>query len=179
MPDLSRVIRGRAWKFGDSIDTNQLAGGGIQFSNDPLENLKANCLRGLRSEFPDKVVPGDLLVAGTNFGCGSHRQSAVEALQLCGIQAVLAESIARIHLRNSIALALPTYAVSNITGLVNDGDTVEIDYGARQVRNLTTGLSLTLTPFPPAVEEIYQLGGLHAVIAEKLRREGIVPHPSS
>ena len=175
MSDIRTAIRGRVWKFGNSVDTNQLAGGGIVVSSDPLENLKANCLRGLRPEFAQQVKAGDLLVAGTNFGCGSSRQRAVQALQACGIEAVLAESVARIHRRNSIALALPTFVVPGITELAADGDSLEVDYSAGIVRNLNSECQLALARFPATVEQIYELGGLFKVIANKLASQGIVP----
>lgn len=180
MSDLYEVIRGRVWKFGDSVDTNQLGGvtgntGGIQVSSDPKENMKANCLRSLRPEFPLGVRPGDVLVAGHNFGCGSSRQSAVMALQACGIQAVIAESVARIHRRNSIALAFPTFVVPGITQLVADGEQLEIDYGACLVRNPASRSELPLARFPESVEKIYELGGIFQVIANRLAAQGITP----
>ena len=178
MLDLSVLIRGRVWKFGDSVDTNQLAGGGAPVSDDPNENLRINCLRGIRPEFAEQSKQGDILVAGTNFGCGSHRQTAVEALQLNGIVAVLAESVARIHMRNSIALALPTFVVPGISSNVDDGDVLEIDYAAGSVRNTRSGIEFELKKFPANVEKIYALGGLTAVIAQKLAEENILPPAS-
>ena len=111
MPDLSQTMRGRVWKLGDSVDTGQLAGGGIRVSDDPMANLKANCLRGTRPEFPEQVQPGDIIVAGSNFGCGSSRSTGVVALKACGIQAVVAESIARLYLRNGVAQGLLTFQI--------------------------------------------------------------------
>jgi 3-isopropylmalate/(R)-2-methylmalate dehydratase small subunit len=151
------------------------AGGGVTVSDDPRENLRANCLRGVRPEFAERSKSGDILVAGANFGCGSHRQTAVEALQLNGIAAVLAESVARIHMRNSIALALPTFVVPGISSNVEDGDIVEIDYTAGLVRNQRTGSELPFKKFPAAVERIYELGGLTPLIAQKLAEESIFP----
>jgi len=177
MSDLAAPLRGRAWKFGDSVDTNQLSAAGFQSSGHARENLKANCLSVLRPEFPHEVAPGDLLVAGSNFGCGSSRQSAVQALQACGIAAVIAESVARIHMRNSIALALPTFVVPGIASIVADGDQMEIDYAAGVVRNLTAGHELPLTRFPQTVEQIYALGGILALIGNKLAAQGITPWP--
>ena len=176
MVDLDRIIRGRVWKFGDSVDTNQLAGGGLRGTSGS-DTLRINCLRGLRPEFPEEVKPNDVLVAGENFGCGSSRETAVEALQLCGIAAVIAESVARIHRRNSIALALPTYAVHGITEFVEDGDSVEVDYRSRVIRNLTRGGELALPSLSESVEEIYEEGGISEVIRAKLARAGIVPGP--
>lgn len=173
MSSIRAVLRGRAWKLGDSVDTNQLAGGGLVVSSDPDENLKVNCLRALRPEFTKDVKPGDILVAGANFGCGSSRQSAVRALQVCGIQAVLAESVARIHRRNSIALGLPTFVVPEITGFVDDGDVLEVDYPQGAVRNVVSGRELSLARFPESVEQIYELGGILQVIVKKLASQGI------
>jgi 3-isopropylmalate/(R)-2-methylmalate dehydratase small subunit len=177
MSSLADIIRGRVWKFGDSVDTNQLAGGGLVAQTHD-EGLRINCLRGLRPDFNDEVRPGDLIVAGTNFGCGSSRQSAVEALQLCGIAVVLAESVARIHRRNSIALGLPTFALPGIGALVEEGDEIEVDYPAGVLRNVTGGTELALPRLPASVEEIYQAGGLFRVIAQRLAAQGIVPASS-
>jgi 3-isopropylmalate/(R)-2-methylmalate dehydratase small subunit len=173
MPDIHKVMRGKVWKFGDSVDTSQLARGGSQISAN--ENMKENCLRALRPEFSQQVKAGDFLVAGKNFGCGSSRQTAVQALQACGIQAVLAESVARIYLRNSIALALLTFAVPGITDLAADGDELEIDYAGGVVRNLSSGDTLPVARFPKSVEQIYELGGISRVIVKKLAEQGITP----
>jgi 3-isopropylmalate dehydratase small subunit len=174
MSKLAERVRGKVWKFGDSVDTNQMAGGGLQ-GKDAEDTLRINCLRGLRPEFPEQVRPGDIVVAGKNFGNGSSRQTAVQALQLNGVAAVLAESVARIHRRNSIALALPTFVVPGITELVNDGDELEIDYAASIVRNLSNSKTIALSKLPPTVEQIYEHGGIFQVIAKKLADRGIVP----
>jgi 3-isopropylmalate/(R)-2-methylmalate dehydratase small subunit len=166
-------ITGRVWLFGDSVDTNQLAGGGLTGATKE-ETLRVNCLRGLRPEFTEGVRAGDILVAGANFGCGSSRQSAVEALQLCGITAVVAESVARIHRRNSIALALPTFAAPGIASFVSDGDTVEIDHDAGLVRNQRSGGELPLPRLPDSVLAIYRAGGIAAVIRARLASAGFV-----
>ena len=175
MSSIRQTMRGRAWKFGDSVDTNQLAVGGSQLSGDANENMKANCLRGLRPEFHEQVRTGDILIAGSNFGCGSSRQTAVQALQACGITAVLAESVARIYRRNSIALALPTFAVPGITLLIEDGDQIEVDYPAGVVRNLSSGRELPLPRLPESVEDIYEQGGILQVIAARFASRGILP----
>jgi 3-isopropylmalate/(R)-2-methylmalate dehydratase small subunit len=174
VPDLDIVIRARTWKFGDSIDTTQLAGFGVPGKTE-AETLRINCMRGPRPDFTDGVQPGDIVVAGSNFGCGSSRQAAVQALQECGVAVVLAESVARIHRRNSIALALPTYAVPGISTLANDGDILEVDYQGRRVRNLSSGGELPLPELPDSVVAVYRSGGIFQVIAEKLAERGIVP----
>lgn len=174
MIDLHAKLRGRAWQFGDSVDSSQLSGGS-HTSSDGGDNLKATCLTSLRPEFSREVKPGDLLVAGSNFGCGSARTSAVHALHACGIAAVIAESIARIYLRNSIALALPIFVVPGITKLVEDGDELEIDYAGGVVRNVRSGATLPLARLPGSVEKIYRAGGIAQVIASELAARGIVP----
>lgn len=179
MPDLAKSIRGRVWKLGDSIDTNQLAGGGIRISDDPMVNLKANCLRTLRPDFPEQVQPGDIIVAGANFGCGSSRPTGVVALKACGVQAVVAESIARLYFRNGVAQGLLTFPAPGITSIVEDGDEIEIDYGKGVARNLRSGKEVSLRRFPPTVENIYASGGIQKVIAERLAAEGIAPPSES
>jgi 3-isopropylmalate/(R)-2-methylmalate dehydratase small subunit len=171
MTSLNVVARGRVWTVGDSIDTTQLAGGGLRGSTQ-TETLRINCLRGVHPEFTEGVKPGDILVAGTNFGCGSSRQTAVEALQICGIAAVLCESVARIHGRNSIAKGLPTYVVSGISAAVDEG--VEVDYPAGLVRVLTKGTTLSIPKFPRSVEDIYESGGLVPMLGKRLAAQGII-----
>jgi 3-isopropylmalate/(R)-2-methylmalate dehydratase small subunit len=168
-------MRGRVWKLGDSIDTGQLAGGGVRVSDDPMANLKANCLRTARPEFNEQVQPGDVIVAGDNFGLGSSRATGVTALQACGIAVVVAESISRLFRRNGVAQGLPTFAVKGITEAFEDGDQIEIDYPQGKVRNLTRGKELELPQYPSAVEGIYQTGGIYYSIAKRLDAEGVAP----
>lgn len=177
MSRLDQVFEGRVWKLGDSIDTNQLAGGGLQGA-DAEETLRINCLRGLRPDFTEQVAAGDIVVAGKNFGCGSSRQTAVQALQLCGVAAVLAETVARIFRRNSIALALPTFEVPGVAAFADEGDVVRVDYAANALVNLATGRRAELPRLPPSVEAIYKAGGIGQVILARLADKGIVPAPS-
>jgi 3-isopropylmalate dehydratase small subunit len=173
--DLQQAMRGRVWKFGDSIDTGQLAGDGGKVSDNPTENLKANCLRSTRPEFNEQVQPGDIIVAGTNFGLGSSRSIGVEAVMACGIATVVVETVSRLYRRNCVAQGLPLFAVAGITELVEDGDQLEVDYPAGKVRNLTRGGELDLPKYPAVVEGIYESGGIYYTIAKRLNAEGIVP----
>lgn len=177
MSNLDQVFEGRAWKFGDSVDTNQLAGGGLQGSN-AEETLRINCLRGLREEFTEHVAAGDVIVAGRNFGCGSSRQTAVQALQLCGVAVVLAETVARIFRRNSIALALPTFAVGDVCAFVDDGDIVRVEYEGRSLVNVSRGTRMQLPGFSPSVEAVYRAGGIRHVMLARLAQQGIHPETS-
>jgi 3-isopropylmalate/(R)-2-methylmalate dehydratase small subunit len=178
MTDLATRLRGRVWKLGDSVDTTQLAGGGLA-GKDARDTLRINCLRGIRPDFTASVRPGDLIVAGSNFGCGSSRQTAVEAMRICGVAAVLAESVARIHRRNAIAMAFPMFVVPGISHFADDDDILEVDYPGRVVRNLgQEGALLHLSALPVSVETIYAAGGILEVIRQRLADRGIVPTPA-
>jgi 3-isopropylmalate/(R)-2-methylmalate dehydratase small subunit len=176
MPELASLGSGRVWKIGDSISTNQIGGGRRGTAG---EELRANCLRSVRPEFADEVKQGDILVAGANFGNGSSSPGAVEALIACGLQAVLADSLSRLMLRTCIAKGLPAFAAQGISEIVEDGEELEIDYPAGAARNAASGRSVSLKRFPPAVEQIYEVGGIQQVIAKRLAEEGIRPPPVS
>ncbi|OGO04809.1 MAG: hypothetical protein A2Y73_02125 [Chloroflexi bacterium RBG_13_56_8] len=130
-------------------------------------------MAGLRPEFPLQVKRGDILVAGTNFGAGSSRQSAVEILMYMGIQVLLAESVARIFFRNSMALAFPVFVAPGITEIVKDGQELEVDYSAGVARNPSTGAEVRISQYPASVERMFQAGGLANLIAQRLEEEGI------
>jgi 3-isopropylmalate/(R)-2-methylmalate dehydratase small subunit len=180
MSSLSEPMQGKVWKFGDSISTNQIGGGGGRAMRNlsPEERraaLKANCLRAARPEFPDNVQDGDILVAGTNFGNGSSSPGAVEALQACGLQALIADSISRLLLRTCVAKALPAFAAPGVTAIVEDGEELRIDYAAGLISNPKTGKQVTFKKLPPTVEQIYEAGGIQQVIGKRLAAEGVVP----
>lgn len=164
--DLNRSIRGRVWKFGDSIEIDAI---NPYYRYPTMDELKQHTMEAYRPEFPKEVRPGDLLVAGRNFGCGSSRPGLV--LREVGIAAILAESVARLFLRNSIARAIPIFMAPGITGIVNDGETVEVDYPAGIVRNAATGASVALRKFPPLIEEIFAAGGLPQYAYQRYLRE--------
>ena len=182
MSKLGDLSSGRAWKFGDSISTNQIAsggrGGGQMTPAERQAAIKAGCLRSVRPEFAEGVQPGDILVAGSNFGNGSSSPGAIEALQACGLQAILAESVSRLMMRTCIAKAVPAFAAPGIGAIVEDGDEIAIDYGAGMVRNVKSGRQVQIRKFPATVEQIYDAGGIIAVIGKRLAEEGILPPPA-
>ncbi|MGZ8155321.1 MAG: LeuD/DmdB family oxidoreductase small subunit [Burkholderiales bacterium] len=164
--DLDRVMRGRVWKFGDSIETDAI---NPYYRYPTMEELKLHTMEAYRPEFPKEVKPGDILVAGRNFGCGSSRPGLV--LREVGIVAIIAESVARLFLRNSIARAIPIFMAPGITGIVNDGETLEVDYPNGVVRNVTTGAHVEIRKFPPLIEAIFSAGGLPEFAYERYVRE--------
>jgi 3-isopropylmalate/(R)-2-methylmalate dehydratase small subunit len=164
--DLNQMVRGRVWKFGDSIETDAI---NPYYRYPTMEELKRHTMEAYRPEFAREVQPGDILIAGRNFGCGSSRPGLV--LREVGIVAIIAESVARLFLRNSIARAIPIFMAPGITGIVNDGETVEVDYPSGIVRNAATGASVALRKFPPLIEEIFAAGGLPEYAYQRYLRE--------
>lgn len=153
------MIKGRAWKFGGNIDTDVIAPTAYKSIPDPVLRAQ-HCLASVNPEFPKNVRPGDVIVAGNNFGCGSSRESAAQNLKVLGVSCVIAPSFGRIFLRNSINLALPLLECAEAPGSIDQGDTIEVDPSAGRVLNQTKGTELRARPFPPFLLSIIEKGGL-------------------
>ena len=164
--DLNKLIRGKVWKFGDSIETDAI---NPYYRYPTMEELKQHTMEAYRPEFPKEVKPGDIVVAGRNFGCGSSRPGLV--LREVGVAAVIAESVARLFLRNNISRAIPIFMAPGITGIIGDGEILEIDYPAGMVRNPATGKSVELRKFPSMIEDIFRAGGLPEYARMRYERE--------
>jgi 3-isopropylmalate dehydratase small subunit len=164
--DLNRAIRGRVWKFGDSIETDAI---NPYYRYPTMEELKQHTMEVYRPEFPREVKPGDIMVAGRNFGCGSSRPGLV--LREVGIAAIVAESVSRLFLRNSISRAIPIFVAPGVTGIVQDGETLEVDYPKGVVRNPASGATVGLRKFPPMIEQIFECGGLPEFAYERYQRQ--------
>ena len=150
-----RAVSGRVWKFGDSVETDAI---NPYYRYPTMEELKLHTMEAYRPEFPQQVKPGDILVAGRNFGCGSSRPGLV--LREVGIAAIVVESASRLFLRNSIARAMPIFMAPGVSGIVEDGESLEVDYRQGVARNPATGASVAMRKFPPLIEQIMQCGGL-------------------
>ncbi len=159
------VVRGRVWKFGHDVDTDVMAPWGVIAK--PFEERRGHVLA-IRPEFAAAVAPGDLIVAGRNWGCGSSREQAPENLALLGVAAVLAESFGRIYFRNAIARAFPNVACPGIWEATEDGDELELDLATAIVRNFRTGAELTGRPYTPEMLTIVEAGGLLEVLRQKV-----------
>jgi 3-isopropylmalate dehydratase small subunit len=164
--DLNRVVRGRVWRFGDSIETDAI---NPYYRYPTMAELKLHTMEAYRPEFPKEVKPGDILVAGRNFGCGSSRPGLV--LREVGIVAIVAESVARLFLRNSIARAIPILIAPGVTSIVEDGETLEVAYTDGVIRNPATGKQVEVRKFPPLIEEIFAAGGLPEFAYQRYMRE--------
>ena len=169
---MARVLRGRAIKMGDDINTDFIIP--YQYkarTNDPKE-LAKHVFEGLDPELPKRIRPGDIVVAGRNFGYGSSREQAPLAIKAAGIQAVIAESFARIFYRNAVNLGLPpVIAPRSWIDSVEDGDIVSVDLEEGVVRNESKGVEARVKPMPRFLREILEAGGLAAYY----RRHGRLP----
>lgn len=147
---------GRAWKFGDDVDTDAIIAGKYLVYNEP-EELAKHAFENIRSEFPKMVKKGDFVVAGKNFGCGSSREHAVLALKGTGISAVIAKSFARIFFRNAINTGLMVVECPE-TDRIEDGDEIELDLEKGEVINITKGERYKIKPMPDFLLEIAKIG---------------------
>ncbi len=172
----NRILRGRVWKFGDNIDTDIIAPGdtisfGLDDANERRQVLEA-AFRDVRERLYEKVRPGDILVAGRNFGLGSHREPANKVLVSLGFSAVLAESIARLFFRNSVAIGFNAFQVPNIGAFVDEGETLEIDLGAWEIRNIDRRTAMAIEPYSPLIQNIIDAGGIIEVMKRRIATPG-------
>ncbi|WP_286973953.1 3-isopropylmalate dehydratase small subunit [Acetomicrobium sp. UBA5826] len=153
------IIRGKALKYGDHVDTDVIIPGVYLSITDPRE-LAKHCMEGVDPDFPKKVKKGDILVAGINFGCGSSREHAPMALKECGVGAVVAKSFAAIFYRNAINIGLPLVECADAVDEIDENDEIEIDMELGELKNITKGKRYKITPLPESIKNILGLGGL-------------------
>ena len=153
------MIRGKCWKFGHDVNTDEIIPARYLNTTDPDE-LAAHCMEGADPDFVGKKSPGDIVVAGKNFGCGSSREHAPLAIKTAAISCVIAESFARIFFRNSINIGLPIFECPKAAAAAQEGDEMEADMAAGQIRNITKREQYAVVPFPQELLAIIQAGGL-------------------
>lgn len=161
MSGLEEVLRGRAHKYGDNVDTDSIIPGRFLKEMDP-KKLAEHAMEGIDPDFVKKVRPGDFIVAGKNFGCGSSREHAPIALRYAGIKAILAKSFARIFYRNAIdgGHLIPIEIDDNVYEKLSDGDEIEVDVSKGTIRNLTKDEVYSIRPIPELVMKIIRAGGI-------------------
>ena len=150
-------MTGRVFLFGDDVDTDQIAPG--QYMGGGVEVLARHALESLRAEFAQAVRTGDVVVAGRNFGMGSSREQAAEALKLLGVAGVVARSFAGIFHRNAINLGLPVMIADDLS-TVEDADAVSLDVAGARLRLTGKGIDIALEPLPDNLKEMLSDGGL-------------------
>lgn len=149
----------RVWKYGDNVDTDVIIPARYLNSPDPAE-LGRHCLEDLDPGFRSAVSPGDVIVAGRNFGCGSSREHAPLAIKAAGVGAVIAASFARIFFRNAVNIGLPIIESPEAAAALENGRRVAVDLVAGEVRDLNDGRTWKVRPLPPFILEIVKAGGL-------------------
>lgn len=159
-------LRGKVWRFGNDIDTDAIIPARYLNTSDPQE-LARHVMEDADKSFPSKVRPGDIIVAGKNFGCGSSREHAPIAIKAAGIQAVVAKSFARIFYRNAFNIGLPIFELPE-ADLIKEGDEIEIDADTGIIRNITNSEEYNAKPIPPFMQELIKAGGLIEWVKRRL-----------
>jgi len=152
------MLKGKAFKFGDSISTDHIIPGRYAHLRSNLPELAKHVMEDADPTFAKRVQPGDFIVGGINFGLGSSREHAPLVIKMAGIKAILAKSVARIFFRNAINLGLPVLICD--TDKINNGDELEIDLQAGTIKDLANGNTLTFSPIPEVTLRILDEGGL-------------------
>lgn len=158
----------KAWVFGDNVDTDVIAPG--RYMKFGIEEIASHCLEAVDPEFSRQITPGDALVAGRNFGVGSSREQAPEALKHLGVAVLVAESFAGLFYRNAINLGLPAVACAQAKH-IRPGDELEVDLERGKIRNRTTGETLDCEPIPAFLMTIIRDGGLLPHLEKRLARK--------
>ena len=162
---------GKAHKVGDHIDTDAIIPARFLVTTDEAE-LGANCMEGLEEGWIKRVSPGDIMVAGENFGCGSSREHAPIAIKGAGIPVVVAHSFARIFYRNGFNMGLILLEVGDDVKAIADGDVLSVDTASGTIENRTTGKTITCQPVPAFMQGILDAGGLVGYVRNSLAQAG-------
>ena len=152
-------LQGNVWKYGDNIDTDVIIPARYLVTTDP-KTLAAHCLEDLDQRFATEVQPGDIIVGGSNFGCGSSREHAPISIKGAGVSCIIAESFARIFFRNAINIGLPILESPEAAREAQRGDALTVDLASGKITNHRTGRSYRASPYPPVVLSIIDAGGL-------------------
>ena len=163
-------VKGKAWKFGADVDTDAIIPARYLVSTDPAF-LAKHCMEDADVSFAGKVQPGDVIVAGKNFGCGSSREHAPIAIKAAGVGCVIAHSFARIFYRNAFNMGLPILECPEAAEAISAGDDLEIDLDGGQVINRTRGETYQAQPIPPFMQQLLQAGGLIPYVQQQLKQE--------
>ena len=151
--------KGTVFKYGDNIDTDVIIPARYLNTQSSAE-LAAHCMEDIDKTFVTRVKPGDIMVGGANFGCGSSREHAPLAIKAAGVSCVIAESFARIFYRNSINIGMPILECPAASKAIREGDVVSIDFDTGLITDETTGQTFEAAPFPPFIQDIIKKGGL-------------------
>lgn len=160
------IFTGRVWKFGDNIDTDAIIPARYLNTSNPGE-LAKHCMEDADPDFVKKIKPGDIIVGGENFGCGSSREHAPIAIKAAGISCVVAKSFARIFYRNSFNMGLPIFESRELGDAVKKGDEITLDSAKGIITITKMNKTFRIAPIPPFMEQLIVDGGLMKHIAGK------------
>jgi len=171
-PELKELnLQGKVWKFGDNIDTDLIIAARYLNTSDASE-LAKHVMEDEDPEFVSKMTPGDIIVAGENFGCGSSREHAPIALKVAGISAIIAPTFARIFYRNAFNMGLPIFELEE-SAEIEEGDTVRVDMEAGVVINVSQAKTYKFVPIPAFMQELVDAGGLIAFAKKEIATQEI------
>ena len=154
-------VSGKTYKYGDNVDTDVIIP--ARYLNTPdAKELAKHCMEDIDTSFASTVKPGEIMIAGKNFGCGSSREHAPLAIKTCGVACVIAATFARIFYRNALNIGLPILECPEAAKAIKAGDTVSVDFDTGVITDETTGKSFQGEPFPPFMQELIAAGGLAA-----------------
>ena len=157
--------QGHVFKYPDNVDTDVIIPARYLNTSDAKE-LAKHCMEDIDTEFVKQVQPGDVLVAGWNFGCGSSREHAPLVIKTCGTGCIIAKSFARIFYRNAINIGMPILECEQAAEEIQAGDEVAIDFDTGVITDITTGKTYQAEPFPDFIQNIIKKGGLLASLKE-------------
>jgi len=161
-------MKGKVHKFGDDVNTDEIIPARYLNTSDPAE-LAAHCMEDADPEFMARMSPGDIIVGGRNFGCGSSREHAPVAIRAAGVSCVVAKSFARIFFRNSINIGLPIVICPEAADDAETDDELAVSLDEGTVANLTKDKTYTVPPFPGEMREIIDAGGLMAFVKQTMK----------
>ena len=153
------LLKGKVHKYGADVNTDVIIPARYLNVSDPDE-LAQHCMEDIDADFVKKARPGDIIMAATNFGCGSSREHAPLAIKAAGVSCVIAGSFARIFFRNAINIGLPLLECPEAVAGTDDGDTLEVDLSRGRIKNITRGKTFTAEPYPEFMAELIAAGGL-------------------
>jgi len=163
------ILRGRVWKFGNDVDTDVIIPFKYCSTTDPQEFGK-HCMEGIAPDFYKKVKPGDIIVAGKNFGCGSSREPAPIAIKATGISCIIAKTFARIFYRNAFNIGLPILECADAPDHIEEGHEIEVNLDTGEIQDFYLKKSFQAKPIPPFMQDLLRDGGLMNHLAKKLNK---------
>ncbi len=166
------MVSGKVFKYGDNVDTDVIIPARYLNAPDPAE-LAKHCMEDIDASFATTVQPGDIMVGGANFGCGSSREHAPIAIRASGVRCVIAASFARIFYRNSINIGFPILECPEAAAAINNGDTVSVDFAIGVIHDDTTGETFQAVALPPFIQKIVEHDGLLPYLKARMEKEDV------